>query len=193
MNMQIFFTQIRNALFGGVLTQGQVDGINFILAMWDEMKQPSWQLEWLAYCLATAYHEVDKTMRPIVEYASGDAYEGREDLGNIEKGDGRRFKGRGYVQLTGRANYVRAGEKFNVDLVKYPERALEPRLAAKIMFIGMIEGWFTGKKLADYIDAPTIDYYNARRIINKLDRAALIAGHANVFEKAIYSATGATE
>ena len=70
--------------------------------------------------------------RTLVEYASGDDYEGRRDLGNTEPGDGRRFKGRGAIQLTGRANYAKYGEILGVDLIADPERAKDPDLAFRI-------------------------------------------------------------
>lgn len=57
------------------------------------------------------------------EYASGSAYEGRRDLGNIKRGDGTRFKGRGLIQLTGRANYARVGHILGVDFVENPKSA----------------------------------------------------------------------
>jgi predicted chitinase len=55
------------------------------------------------------------------ELASGKAYEGRKDLGNINKGDGERYKGRGIIQITGRANYKEYGDILGVDLVNNPE------------------------------------------------------------------------
>ena len=67
-----------------------------------------------------------------VERASGAAYEGRKDLGNTEPGDGRRFKGRGFIQLTGRSNYERIGRMIGEDLVNNPDLAAEPEIAAKI-------------------------------------------------------------
>lgn len=57
------------------------------------------------------------------EIASGQAYEGRRDLGNSHPGDGRRFKGRGPIQLTGRANYRWAGRLLGLDLEAHPELA----------------------------------------------------------------------
>lgn len=70
---------------------------------------------------------------PIPEYASGDAYEGRADLGNTQPGDGRRFKGRGFIQITGRSNYLAYGRALNLDLVSNPDGALDPTIAARIL------------------------------------------------------------
>ena len=66
------------------------------------------------------------------EYASGEAYEGRADLGNTQPGDGRRYKGRGPIQITGRSNYRRYGDLLGVDLEDNPEAAENPRIAFKI-------------------------------------------------------------
>ena len=66
------------------------------------------------------------------EFASGAAYEGRVDLGNLEKGDGKRFKGRGLIQLTGRANYRDIGKKLNLPLEEYPELAAQAIVSLKI-------------------------------------------------------------
>jgi predicted chitinase len=70
------------------------------------------------------------------EIASGDAYEGRHDLGNYQPGDGRRFKGRGPIQITGRANYRAAGNAIGTDLEQHPERASH----ADVGFL--IAGWY---------------------------------------------------
>jgi predicted chitinase len=66
------------------------------------------------------------------EYASGAEYEGRRDLGNTHPGDGRRFKGRGYIQVTGRNNYAAAARAFGVDFLAHPEKLAEPRYAALV-------------------------------------------------------------
>ena len=78
--------------------------------------------------LAQLAHETDG-FRTFEEYASGSAYEGRSDLGNTQYGDGRRFKGRGAIQLTGRANYAAASSRLGVDLVSNPELAASPEYA----------------------------------------------------------------
>src|SRR5207342_2210749 len=78
--------------------------------------------------LAQLAHESGE-LRYMEEIADGSAYEGRRDLGNTHPGDGRRFKGRGPIQLTGRANYERFGELLGVDLVNDPDQAAKPELA----------------------------------------------------------------
>jgi putative chitinase len=70
--------------------------------------------------------------RTTEEFASGKEYEGRTDLGNTQKGDGPRYKGRGLLQLTGRANYADYGKAFGIDLVNNPTLAAQPALSLKI-------------------------------------------------------------
>lgn len=190
-----FFDAVRKAPFGGPLSQGQVDGMGAILDEWD--RRPAFaDLRWLAYMLATTFHETARKMAPIHEIGGATYFNSRygpatsvgKVLGNTQPGDGNRFHGRGYVQLTGRRNYTLAGQKLGVDLVGNPDLALAPSLAAAIMFLGMSEGWFTGKKLGDYITASRCDYTNARRIINGTDKAATIKGYAVAFEAALRGA-----
>lgn len=73
------------------------------------------------------------------EIASGEAYEGRKDLGNTEPGDGKRFKGRGYIQITGRSNYKHFGDKIGIDLIADPEKAKDPEIAAKVAIAYWLE------------------------------------------------------
>ncbi|MDI6026703.1 hypothetical protein QBK99_10925 [Corticibacterium sp. UT-5YL-CI-8] len=179
-----FFAGLRargSGVFGTSLSQGQVSGTEAIL---DEAQARGVPLRHLAYILATAYHETAHTMQPIAEYGKG---KGRK-YGIPAGPDNQVYYGRGYVQLTWLANYAKAGKKLGVDFVRYPERAMDPRLAAQIMFLGMAEGWFTGKKLSDYIDGDKADYANARRIINGTDKKDLIAGYAKAFETALRAA-----
>jgi len=82
----------------------------------------------LAHFMGQTAHESDG-FRTTEEYASGAAYEGRKDLGNTHPGDGRRYKGRGLIMITGRANYRRVGALIGVDLEAHPERAEEPEIA----------------------------------------------------------------
>ncbi len=137
-----------------------------------------------AYVLATATHESGMGAY-MEEFASGAAYEGRADLGNTQPGDGVRFKGRGYVQITGRANYQDWSNRLGVDLVANPELAEDPAIAARILVTGMKEGTFTGRGLDSYINDSQTDYVNARRTVNGTDRSNLIAGYARNFDTAL--------
>ncbi len=137
----------------------------------------------IAYVLATAEHE-SHFGRFMIELASGDAYEGRLDLGNSHAGDGRRYKGRGFVQITGRTNYTKWGKRLGLDLVGKPELASRPDVAAQILVQGMRDGSFTSLKLDDFIGG---DFVSARKIINGLDRAQHIAAIANGYAEAIKS------
>ena len=84
----------------------------------------------IAHFLAQIAHE-SAHFRTLEEYASGAAYEGRKDLGNVVKGDGRRYKGRGVIQLTGRHNYRKYGRLIGVDLENNPTRAAEPEISLR--------------------------------------------------------------
>lgn len=138
----------------------------------------------LAYILATAFHE-SHLGRLMEEFASGWAYEWRRDLGNVQRGDGPKYKGRGFVQITGRRNYSDWSRRLGIDLINNPEKALEPEIAAKILVQGSRDGTFTGRKLEDDISGVKRDYYNARRIINGLDRATEIAAIAQNFYRVL--------
>jgi len=138
----------------------------------------------IAYVFATAEHE-SHFGRFMMELADGSDYEGREDLGNTEPGDGPRFKGRGFVQITGRRNYQIWSEKLGINLIDRPEKAALPEIAAIILVRGMRDGSFTGVGLSDFIVGADRDLFNARKIVNKLDVADLIAQFAEYYFKAI--------
>lgn len=101
----------------------------------------------MAHFLAQLTQETDG-LHTLEEYASGRAYEMRSDLGNIYKGDGARYKGRGGFMLTGRANYKTYGKKLGVDLENHPELAADPSVWPSVS----AEYWKTKdlNKNADY-------------------------------------------
>lgn len=84
-----------------------------------------------AHFIAQAAHETD-CFRTLYEYASGQAYEGRKDLGNVNPGDGKRYKGRGIFQLTGRVNYRAYGRFLGIDLENNPEIAADPEVSVRV-------------------------------------------------------------
>jgi murein DD-endopeptidase MepM/ murein hydrolase activator NlpD len=141
----------------------------------------------LAYILATSEHE-SVAGKYMEELASGDAYEGRLDLGNTQPGDGRRYKGRGYVQITGRTNYTNWAKRLGVDLVGNPVLAATPAIAAQILVEGMRDGSFTGVGLSRYINGSNRDFYNARRIVNGTNVASKIAEIAERYYNALVNA-----
>lgn len=145
-----------------------------------------------AYVLATAYHESAATMKPVREaLAKTDAgaiaalnkawKAGKLPWVKSDYWSGGYF-GRGYVQLTHKANYAYAGEQLGVPLAERPSLALEPDIAVKVLVNGMRDGWFTGKKLSDYITLQKSDFKGARRIVNGTDKADLIAGYAKEYD-----------
>lgn len=143
----------------------------------------------LAYILATTYHETAATMKPVREYG-GERY--------LRTKKYYPYVGMGYVQLTWKYNYVKASDKLDIDFVGNPLWLLQKEHAARILIIGMLEGWFTGKKLSDFKDG---DYFNMRTIINgdkniagkhnpvdpktgkQITNGQLIAGYAREYEK----------
>lgn len=177
-NRENFYTTVRSNF--GPLKQSQVDGFEAILNQWEISGLTD--LRWLAYMLATAWHETAKTMQAIEEYGKG---KGRK-YGKPDPKTGKIYYGRGFVQLTWYYNYAKMGAIIDVDLYNHPELALDTATAVKIMFEGMttgesFKGDFTGKHLGMYFNDKKEDWINARRIINGVDKAVLIADYAKDF------------
>ncbi len=179
-----FFRHVRTELFAGSMTPSQVSGANDVIAAWPAKTD----IRWLAYGLATAYHETDRAMEPVAEYGKGQGRPYGVPCGPYQQ----RYYGRGYIQLTWLYNYARAEKEIpGSELMRMPDNALNPNIAAEIMIRGMSEGWFTGVTLEHYfpVDRPQAsDWVNARRIINGLDCAAKIAGYAVHFRDALVAA-----
>lgn len=191
-NPDAFFSYIRRNF--GALTQVQVNTINGLLAA-----ASHWPTGYLAYALSTGWGECK--LEPIDEIGKGRGKKygvaGARSNGTIgNKYGGQIPYGRGLVQLTWCDNYewadricaqlglIKAGEILaNFDLVKRPD------IATAILVVGMETGAFTGKKLSDYLPAygpATVGQFTpARRIINKLDKAAMFANNALTFQIAI--------
>ncbi len=179
-NREHFFSTVRSNLFHGKLKQAQVNGMNAILDEWEKSYANN-DDRFLAYMLATTFHETATTMQPIEEYGKGKGHA----YGKPDAVTGKAYYGRGYVQLTWKANYEKFAKLLKTDLVNNPELALAADVSTKILFIGMMKGLFTGKKLADYFDGAKEDWSNARRIINGIDKAQLIAGYGRSFYSAL--------
>jgi hypothetical protein len=183
-NRTIFYDGYRAAF--GPLAQSQVDGLEAILGHVERDGPLRADVRWVAYLLATTRHEAADTWQPITERGNRLyflKYEFRRSLGNTQLGDGYKYRGRGYVQVTGRRNYATFARLLNVDLVRLPELALRPDVAYAIASTGMVNGIFTGVKLANHIYGATCNYVSARQVINGLDRAPLIAGYARTLEQ----------
>lgn len=177
------FNILRNELFGK-LDEAQVKALNFIVKACEDFGLTYPQT---AYVLATIYHETGyvtggkmyRSMQPIKERGS-DAY--------LRSKKYWPFIGYGYVQLTWEENYRRIGKFIGVDLVKNPERALEPEIAVRIAVCGMAAGWFTGLGFNRKRDVQSYNlqsYTKARGIINGTDKALDIAHYAIIIEKAL--------
>lgn len=165
-----FFAALRK--FTGPLDQVQVDVINRIL-----VGAKHWSTSWLAYGLATPWHEC--RFRPIPEIGKG---RGRF-YGKPGKWYGQVPYGRGLPQTTHDYNYewADAALGLNGTLLRNFDRMLEPDISARTLILGMETGAFTGKSLKKYLPDEIGTYEQfvpARRIINGNDRADMIAGYA---------------
>lgn len=186
----------------GRLNQSQVDAFNFIVGEMDKDKSISYPQG--AYILATIWHETARTMLPIAEYGKGKGrvygtwYKNSKDqLYSFKDGSKTTvylydeyphlYYGRGETQNTWFTNYEKLSKVFGVDFLSNPDLLLTQEWSTKVTLYSMKTGLYTGKKLSDYIYQSKKDYVGARRIINGTDKAQLIAGYAEMFEKALRS------
>lgn len=189
----------RDEVFGGKIRPAQFEGIEADLKLGAGRLPTSW----MAYALATDYHETAHTMQPIHELGGRD-YLAKYDTGRLAAalgntpeadGDGILYAGRGKPQVTGRANYAKADDRLHVfgilkpgeNLLTNPDLMLRMDVATGALIFGMLEGWYTGKTFRHYLLNPATrdQFAAARRIINGQDRAELIAGYALVFQEAL--------
>lgn len=130
-------------------------------------------LSQLCYILATAWHECSLVSKKEIRCnTSQSCYWLQENYWYTG------YFGRGFVQLTWESNYEEMSSIVGIDLVTYPDMALEPNTAAKIIVEGMQKGTFTGVKLSNYINNDSIDFYNARKVVNGLQNADNISDTA---------------
>ncbi len=177
-----FFARLRATKpLGPSLTANEVNGCQAIVKACE-----GWQASWIAYALATAFHETAGTMQPIREYGRG---KGRKY--GVKGKHGQIAYGRGYVQLTWDYNYAKADDEMGLDgaLIADYDLALHPEIAGEIMANGMAGGWFTSRKLIDCLPlgkfGTRAQFKEARRIINGTDKQDLIAGYALAFQDAL--------
>lgn len=208
MDRKVFFDNIRSSLFGS-LNLTQVQGIEAVLNQWDKTGQTDER--WLAYQLATAYHETGGKFAPVVENLSYSAKRLMEVWpkrfptltiatqyahnpqklanrvygsrnGNTGPDDGWRYRGRGLVQITFKDNYAKYG------LADTPEKATEIDTAAFILVDGTINGKFTGLALRNFFDHDTDNAVGARQIINPDSNGDEVAAHHRKFLDALRKA-----
>jgi len=190
-NRPKFFTAFRPQF--GALNNSQVQGYNSIFDYWD--KSNLTDNRWLAYVLATAFHETGEEIQPLREgFTSSDqgAINAVTDLFNrgiigenyaLPEANGNSYFGRGLVQITFGDNYKRLGQAIGIgnQLYDNPSLALDIDIAVKILFVGSVDGLFTNHSLRKHFFEDRTDWFNARRIINGLDKADLIADYGQKF------------
>jgi hypothetical protein len=182
-----FFAAIR-PLFG-TMTKAQVEGIEAKLAAFAAAGSP---IAYVAYGLATSFHETGAKMQPVEEIGRGRG----KRYGKPGKHAGQVAYGRGDVQLTHDYNYELADAELDLNgaLLANFDLALDPGTSAQIMVRGMTEGWFAGDKIgrhkfSRYLPVKGLatlkQFTPARRIINGVDRAEKVAGYAMSFQAAL--------
>ena len=185
MDKAAFYQSVRKGILGPKLEPDEVDGCEAILTAMSGLP-----LSHCAYALATAFHETNGTMQPVQEaywIKSAEAW---------RKANLRYYPwyGRDYVQTTWQKNYARvdaaaaaAGLIKAGDILANPDLIARLDIAAMTLRRGMSEGWFTGKKLSDYLPerlGTPARYTQCRRVINGTDKAATIATYAMEFQDA---------
>jgi putative chitinase len=170
MNRTLFFNSINPTLFDGKISPSQTEGINAIIDEWDASTFND--LRWLAYLLASVYHETGKEMQPTRE-KGGDKY--------LRTKPYYPYVGMDLLQTSWKYNYQKVKDFTGRDVITHPNLIADLKTSAKVALHFMVNGLYTGKKLSDYFNHSKSDWINARRIINALDKADLIASYAKSF------------
>lgn len=208
MNESKFFEYLRkrdSGVFGTKLSQEQVDALSALLDAGAHLPNVE-----MAAVLGNVYHECKmkplteslyytakrmtqvwpsrfKSIAAAKPYArnpkalANNVYANRIGNGNEASGDGYNYRGRGYIQITGRSNYA----KFGLD--SRPSDALTPKVAARVAVQGMEKGMFTGKRLSNYAKGASYDFRGARAIVNGDGKrvGAEVAAHCRTFLSAL--------
>lgn len=182
--LKALFAEIRKSLFGGRLTAGQVEGIKAKIAA---MQLEGFPLSWMAYVLATSYHETAKRMLPVREGLSASDAWRKKNLRYYP------WYGRGDVQLTWEENYRKADTLLGLGgkLVANPDLALDKDISAKVIVLGMRDGWFSKSSMKGKLKNAVATYEEfrlSRPIVNIMDKADMIAGIAVKFQAALMKA-----
>lgn len=156
----------------GILTPLQSSAVIGILKAFEQYGDGD--MNKLAYIFATAWHEATLIPDRIeIRCRPGSPCYNAQELYWYTG-----FYGRGLAQLTHEFNYKAMGQIFNIDLVNNPDLALNPDISAQILVYGMMNGSFTTAALSRYINSSKVDFINARRVVNGLDKATEIAEYA---------------
>lgn len=174
-----FFIEYRKR-FGAIKLPATVDNLKYILS---QNEKYNVNLNQLAYILATAYHETGYDFIPKYEYGKAEYFIKKywhnskvaKWLGNDDAKDAFDCRGRGLVQITGEDNYIKFGIRDN------PDKALQIETATDILYRGMMNGMFSGKKLTSYVNDTDCYFISARKVVNGSDKAEKIAAHAANF------------
>lgn len=196
-----FYDAIRP--FFGKISVEQVRGMDGLIDAFNEVGDG--KIDTLAYGLATAFHETGARMVPVREgFATTDAGARRAVNALAKKrgpnsavakyarpgANGHVFYGRGHAQLTWEDNYRDSSNDAGVDLVANPDAMLDPKISARVLWKGLLDGRWNGRGLGlrAYLDKG--DIIGARRTVNGTDKAEAIAGYYQRFLKAITAAGG---
>lgn len=168
-----FFDSVRDHPFSGHLTPTQVEGMTRILDEWDLRR---WKdARWLAYMLATTFHETARAMVPVRELG-GETY--------LRSKPYFPWIGEGLVQVTWEVNAKKFGAEKPGDCMTWP-------VALRALYDGMNDGMFTGRALKTFFNGTVDDPTDARTIINGHDRAHLVASYHHAFLHALTPAAAA--
>jgi predicted chitinase len=182
---QALLQKIASAARGGQLTAAAQKALPYLFKAFakDNITDPNQ----MAAIVAEIDHEdnfgsFNGGVESISQTEANAAYDGRMGNGPPGSSDGYTYRGRGYVQVTGRANYQTFANKYGIDVVDNPGLLLSyPDLDAQNAVDSIVKGSFTGAKLSTYVNANTVDFYDARRTVNGIDHAYVIKQYSQTY------------